>query len=598
MPIELGTFNIIIGMDWLVERDAVIICGNKVVHIPVKNKTLVVEGDIVTKKEPAERSLKDVSVIRDFPEVFPDDLPGLPPPRQIEFIIKLVPEAAPIARAPFRLAPSEMKELADQLQELSEKGFIWPSSSPWGAPVLFVKKKDGSFRMCIDYRELNKLTIKNRYPLPRIDDLFDQLQGSSVYSKIDLRSGYHQLRIREDIPITAFRTRYGHYELQVMSFKQGRTWRTFEDYLRKEKFKGVHVDPKKIEAIRNWAAPTSLNHKEEAFQLLKQKLCCAPIMALPEGSEDFVVYYDESLKGFGAVLMQQEKALEALSIWNEWIELLRDYDCEICYHPDKANVVAGALSRKERVKPLRVRALVMTVHTNLPEQTLNAQTKAMKKENAKAENLGRLIKPIFEIRSDRIRYFGKLVWHGVPISIISDRDNRFASGFWRSLQKALGTELNIRTAYHLQTDGQSKRTIQTPEDMSPVYWSEVGDRQLTGLEMIRETTEKIVQIKNRLLTARSRQKSYADRRLKPLKFNVGDMVMLKVSPWKGVIHFGKREKLSPRYVGPLKIIAKVGLVAYKLKLLEELRGIHNTFHVSNMKKYLADENLVIPLEEI
>ncbi|GJY20730.1 putative reverse transcriptase domain-containing protein [Tanacetum coccineum] len=173
----------------------------------------------VTEKEPKEKRLEDVPVIRDFPEVFPDDLPGLPPPRQVEFKIELVPGAAPVARAPYRLAPSEMKELANQLQELSEKGFIRPSSSPWGAPVLFVKKKDGSFRMCIDYRELNKLTVKNRYPLPRIDDLFDQLQGSSVYSKIDLRSGYHQLRIREeDIPITAFRTRYGHYEFQVMPF--------------------------------------------------------------------------------------------------------------------------------------------------------------------------------------------------------------------------------------------------------------------------------------------------------------------------------------------------------------------------------------------
>ncbi|GJQ92289.1 putative reverse transcriptase domain-containing protein [Tanacetum coccineum] len=161
----------------------------------------------------------DVPIVRDFPEVFPEDLPGLPPARPVEFQIDLIPGAAPVARAPYRLAPSEMKELSEQLQELSDKGFIRPSSSPWGAPVLFVKKKDGSFRMCIDYRELNKLTVKNRYPLPRIDDLFDQLQGSSIYSKIDLRSGYHQLRVREqDIPKTAFRTRYGHYEFQVMPF--------------------------------------------------------------------------------------------------------------------------------------------------------------------------------------------------------------------------------------------------------------------------------------------------------------------------------------------------------------------------------------------
>ncbi|GKG11251.1 hypothetical protein Tco_0342651, partial [Tanacetum coccineum] len=135
----------------------------------------------VTEKEPSKKQLQD-----DFPEVFPNDLPRLPPPRQVEFRIELVPEATPVARAPYRLTLSELKELSDQLNELLEKGFIRPSSSPWGALVLFVKKKDGSFRMCIDYRELNKLTIKNRYPLPRIDDLFDQLQGSNIYSKIDL----------------------------------------------------------------------------------------------------------------------------------------------------------------------------------------------------------------------------------------------------------------------------------------------------------------------------------------------------------------------------------------------------------------------------
>ncbi|GKC68256.1 hypothetical protein Tco_1100854, partial [Tanacetum coccineum] len=174
--------------------------------------------DVIIEKEPKEKRLNDVPIIHDFPEVFPDNLPGLPPPRQVEFRIELVPGAAPIARAPYRLAPTELKELSDQLKELSEKGFIRSSSSPWGAPVLLLKKKDGSFHMCIDY-QLNKLTVKNRYPLPRIEDLFDQLQGSSVYSKIDLRSGYHQLRIREeDIPITAFRTLYGHFEFQVMPF--------------------------------------------------------------------------------------------------------------------------------------------------------------------------------------------------------------------------------------------------------------------------------------------------------------------------------------------------------------------------------------------
>ncbi|GJS70330.1 putative reverse transcriptase domain-containing protein [Tanacetum coccineum] len=166
-----------------------------------------------------EKKLDDIHVVRDFPEVFPDDLLGLPLVREIEFRIDLIPGASPVVRSPYRLAPSEMLELSNQLKELQEKGFIRPSHSPWGAPVLFVKKKDGSMRMCIDYRELNKLTIKNRYPLPRIDDLFDQLQGACCFSKIDLRSGYHQLRVREeDIPKTAFRTRYGHFEFTVMPF--------------------------------------------------------------------------------------------------------------------------------------------------------------------------------------------------------------------------------------------------------------------------------------------------------------------------------------------------------------------------------------------
>ncbi|GJW82776.1 putative reverse transcriptase domain-containing protein [Tanacetum coccineum] len=219
MPVELGSFDVIIGMDWLRRCHAVILCDEKLVRIPNGNETLIFCGNESNNGRESRLTIISCSKAQEymekgyFLEVFPEDLSGLPPARPVEFQIDLIPGAAPVARAPYRLAPSEMKELSEQLQELSDKGFIRPSSSPWGAPVLFVKKKDGSFRMCIDYRELNKLTVKNRYPLPRIDDLFDQLQGSSIYSKIDLRSGYHQLRVREqDIPKTAFRTRYGHYE--------------------------------------------------------------------------------------------------------------------------------------------------------------------------------------------------------------------------------------------------------------------------------------------------------------------------------------------------------------------------------------------------
>nr|GEV99964.1 hypothetical protein [Tanacetum cinerariifolium] len=630
MPIELGAFYVIIGMDWLVEQDAVIVCGKKVVHVPYKNKTLVVERD----REPQEKRIEYVHVIRDFPEVLPGDLPGLPPPQQVEFRIDLVPGAAPVACAPYRLAPSEMKELAKQLQELSEKGFIRPSSSPWGAPVLFVKKKDGSFRrktfpsqplgpsmVTMSSEECRSDKEEHEEHLKTILELLKREQMYAKFSKCDF--------LLESVQFL------GH----VINSE------------------GVHVDPAKIAAIKNWATPTTPTEKnkklewemetEEAFLTLKHKLCCAPILAQPDGLDDFVVYCNASLKGFGAVLMQREKViayasrqrrtheenytthdleLGAVSLQyildqkelnmrqRRWIKLLSDYDCEMRYHPGKANVVADALSRKEK-ESIRVKALVMTVHSSLHDQIRNSQSEAMEKKNVKAENLGRLIKPIFEIHPDGTSYHDKcsdkmyqdlkqLYWwpnmkagiatyvskcltyakevvcrHRVPISIISDRDSKFTSRFWRSLQEDLGTRLDMSTAYHPKTDGQSERTIQTLEDMlrvvqlileaapfealygwkcrSPICWSEVEDIQLTGPELIRETNEKIVQIKNRLLTARSRQKSYADVRRRPLEFNVGDKVMLKVSSWKGMIRFRKYGKLSPRFIGPFKILERI-----------------------------------------
>nr|GFC62781.1 putative reverse transcriptase domain-containing protein [Tanacetum cinerariifolium] len=250
----MGSFDVIIGMDWLVKHHAVIVYDEKLVYVPFNNEILILHGDgsnnghesrlniisctktqkyllkgcpiflahVTTKgaeDKSKEKRLEDVPIVQDFPEVFPEDFSGIPPTRQVEFQIDLIPGTAPVARAPYRLAPSKMKELSDQLKELFDKGFIRPSSSPWGALILFVKKKDGSFQMCIDYQELNKLTVKNRHPLSRIDALFDQLPRSSVYSKIDMRSGYHQLRIQEeDISKIAFRTQYGHYEFQVMPF--------------------------------------------------------------------------------------------------------------------------------------------------------------------------------------------------------------------------------------------------------------------------------------------------------------------------------------------------------------------------------------------
>ncbi|GKA51353.1 putative reverse transcriptase domain-containing protein [Tanacetum coccineum] len=233
------------------------------------DKVLRVLGERPKEKErhlmsAKEQKQEEMVVVRDFPEVFPNDLSRLPPSREIEFRIELVPRAIPVVKSPYRFRPSEMEELSGQLKELQDKGFIRPCLSPWGSPVLFVKKNDGSFRMCIDYRELNKLAIKNRYPLPRIDDMFDQLQGSQYFSKIDLRFGYHQLRVHEyDIQKTAFRTRYGHFEFTIMPFGLTNAPATREEHeLWEVQFlghvingNGIHVDASKIEAVKNWEAP-------------------------------------------------------------------------------------------------------------------------------------------------------------------------------------------------------------------------------------------------------------------------------------------------------------------------------------------------------
>ncbi|GJU76534.1 reverse transcriptase domain-containing protein [Tanacetum coccineum] len=871
IPLGHGSFDVIVGMDWLSQHKAVIVCHDKVVEIPVENgKILRVHGEravgitkaLKSAKE-EEPKLNDISVVREFEDVFPEDLSGLPPQRQVEFRIDLVPRATPIAKSPYRLAPSEMQELSGQLQELQDK-------------------------------ELNKLTVKNRYPLPRIDDLFDQLQGSRFFSKIDLQSGYHQLRVHEDdIPKTTFRTRYGHFKFTVMPFGLTNAPAVFMDLMNRvckpylDKFVIVFIDdiliysktkedhevhlglvlellrkeklyakfskyPSKIEAVKNWRTPTtpseirsflglagyyrqfianfskiakpltSLTQKnqkyvwgveqEEAFQTLKNNLCDAPILTLPDGVEDFVVYCDASNQGLGCILMQRGKVIAyasrqlktheknytthdlelgavvfALKTWRHylygtksfiytdhkslqhifdqkelnmrqrrWIELFSDYECEIRYHPGKANVVADVLSRKERLKPRHVRAMAMTVQIGMRERIQMEKKEGkslyfmdriwvplirdvrtiimdeahktkysvhpgadkmyydlrdrywwpgMKRDIAtyvskcltcskvKAEHQrpsGLLQQPEipewkwdnitmdFITKLPRSKSRNDMIWvivdrltksahflairedysterlakiyvdeivarHGVPVSIISDRDGRFTSRCWQTMQKALGTRLDMSTTYHPQTDGQSEHTIQTLEDMlracvtdfggswdvhlplaefsynnsyhssikcapfealygrkcrSPVLWAEIGESSLIGPELIQETTDKVVLIKEKLKAARDRQKSYADNRRKPLEFEVGDRVMLKVSPWKGVIRFGKKGKLAPRYVGPFEILERIGLVAYRLRLPEELSGVHDTFHVSNLKKCLADASLHVPLDEI
>nr|GEX29300.1 hypothetical protein [Tanacetum cinerariifolium] len=492
-----------------------------------------------------------------------------------------------VARAPYRLAPSEMKELSDQLKELSEKGFIRPSSSPWGAPVLFVKKKDGSFEcastIVMPFGLTNApavfMDLMNRVYKPYLDEFV------IIYSKNKKEHEEHLKAILELLKKEELYAKFSKCEFWIPK-------------------KGVKFD---------WG-----EKQEAAFQLLNQKLCSAPILALPEGSEDFVVYYDASHKGLDHKSLQHILDQNELNMrQRHWLELLSDYDCEIRYHPGKENVVADALSRKERIKPIRVRALAMTIGLELPKQILNAQTEARKLENIKNEDVGGMLvensKDPEKLKTEKLepRTDGTLCLNGrswlpcygdlrivimhepsgllvqpkIPewkwdnitmdfvtklpkssqgydtIWVIVDRLTKSAifvpmreTGPMEKLARMYLKE-DMSTAYHPETDGQSERTIQTLEDMLRTCAIDFRKGWVNHLS-----------------------------------------VMLKVLSWKGVVRFGKREKLNPRYVRPFKILDKVRAVAYKLELPQELSRVHNTFHVSNLKKCHADEPLAVSLD--
>ncbi|GKC29975.1 putative reverse transcriptase domain-containing protein [Tanacetum coccineum] len=489
-----------------------------------------------------KKRLEDDLIVRDFPEVFPEDLSGLPPTRQVEFQIDLVPGTAPVAWAPYRLAPSEMKELSKQLKELSDKGFIRPNSSSWGALILFVKKEDGSFRMslCVMHGKEEKWFIS--------------------YASCHVKSSREELYYLNFwyFGVERFTLLWGNLR-DCESLHGNPTNQNYSIHTGSDK---MYHDMKKLYLVK---AEHQMGDKSG---LLVTNPRNTPQWKWDNITMDFVIKLPKSSQGYD-------------TIW----------------------VIVDRLTKSAIFIPMR--------------------------ETDPLEKLARM-------------YLKEVVTrHRIPASIICDRDPRFASNFWRSLQKALGTSLDMSTAYHPQTDGQSERTIQTLKDMlrscvidfgngwvkhlplvefsynnsyhasikaapfeaiygrkccSPICWAEVGEVQLTGPEIVQETTEKIIQVKQRMQAAHDRQKSYADLKRKPMEFEVGDKVMLKVSPWKGVVRFGKRGKLNPRFVGPFKVIKRVGDVAYKLELPKELSRVHYTFHVSNLKKCHANEALAVPLD--
>nr|GEU70563.1 hypothetical protein [Tanacetum cinerariifolium] len=525
---------------------------SNIVRIPLLNgEILEIQGERPEKDPKSlscikadEKRLEYIRSVRDFPKLFLDDLTGLPLVREIEFRIDLIPGALPVVKSPYHLVPFETLELSNQLKKLQEKGPIRPSHSPWGAPVLFVMKKDGALRMCIDYIELNKLTIKNRYHLPRIKDLFDQLQGACCFSKIDLRLRYHQLRVREeDILKTVFRTRYGHFEFTVMPFgltnapaleeeheahlktildllKEEKLYAKFlkcEFWLKEVQFLGHVIHSflrlagyyrRFIENFSKIAKPLTLltqkkkayvrgDKQEEAFRILKEKLYQGFGNGLMRRGK-VITYASRQLKiheknytthdlELGAVVFAlktwrhylyetksviytDHKSLRYLFDQKElnmrqrrWIELLSYYECKIKYHPGKENVVADALSRKERLKP----------------------------RQALAESL-RGLETHFKRRDDGGIYFFDRIWipsvGGIRILIMDEAHTS-------------------RYSVHLGADKMYY-------DLRYLYWWP-GDYR------------KIVQIKEMLKTTRSRQKSYADKRRKPLEFKVKDRVLLK-----------------------------------------------------------------------
>ncbi|KAA3473474.1 Retrotransposable element Tf2 [Gossypium australe] len=759
MLLPFDEFDVILGMDWLTLHDAVVNCKRKTIDLRCPNDEIVkiksndlnglsamisvLKAQSYVKKgyeayfayvidsKVFEKKIESVSIVCEYSNMPPEELLGLPPIREVEFGIDLFAGMTPILIAPYRMAPTELKELKSQLQELTGRGFARSSFSPWGAPVLFVKKKDGTIRMCIDYRQLNKVTIKNKYPLPRIDDLFDQLKGATVFLKIDLRLGYYQLRVKDsDIPETDFRTRYGHFDPSKISTILD--WKPPRNVFEVHSFLGLGGHYRRfVKGISMIATPlTRLLQNDvrfewsdkcpKSFDQLKTLLTEAPVLIQLESGKEFVIYIDASLNDYhpgkanGVADALSRKSLFALRALNARLDMSDDslvtaelkakllFLQQVCDAQKDDNEILAKraqcdLNSDSEFKAiddcLRFRDRIYVLrNSDMKRDISNYVSNCLICEQVKAEHqvpfglqqliliperkwdrvtmdfvsglpqtprkkdmiwvvVDRLTKSAhfisvkFDYSLDKLDelYISEIVrLHGVPLSIVSDRDPRFTSRFWKKLQEALGTKLHFNKAFHPQIDGQSERIIQILEDMlrccilefggtweqylpliefaynnsyqscikmapyealyerkcqTPLYWTELNENNIHGVDLIKDLEQKVKVIRDSLKAASNCQKSYVDLKRKDIEFEIGDKVFLKVSPWKKVLRFGRKGKLSLRFIGPYVIIECVGSVAYKLRLPSELEKIHNVFHVSMLRRYRSNPSHVVAPSE-
>ncbi|KAA0032717.1 hypothetical protein E6C27_scaffold853G00560 [Cucumis melo var. makuwa] len=654
-------FDVILRMDWLSANHASINYFRYLEHLGKRSRY----------REP-EVSLSSEPVVREYPNVFSNELPRLSPAREIDCAIELEPDIASISRASYKMTPAELKELKVQLQELLDKGFIRPSVSPWGAPMLFVKKKDGSMRLCIDYRELNKVTVKNRYPLPRIDDLYGHYEFVVMsFGLTNAPTIFMDLmnRVLETLRANKLYAKFSKCEFWLKKV-------TFFDHVVSSE--GVSVDPTKIEAVTSWPRPSTVSEIRSFLGF-----------AVPDGSGSFVIYSDASKKGLGYVLMQQGKVVAyasrqlksheqnypthdldlaavvfALKIWRHYLyetSFGREQGEDFSISSDDGLTFEGCLCVPED-SAVKTKLLIeadsypFTMH---PENTKKYQDlkyvywwRNMKREvadfvirylvcqqvKAPRQKPAGLLQPLSvpgwkweNVSMDFITGLPRTLKGYTVIWVIVDRltksahfvlgksnytaNARFTSKFWKGLQFALGTRLDFRKAFHPQTDGQTERLNQILEHMLRACVLEFSGSWDSHLHLMvfaynnsYQATIGMVPFEalygshtkdySSYIDSREQAESYADVRRKDLKFDVGDMVFLKVAPMKGVLRFEKKGKLSPRFVGPFEILKRIGPEAYRLALPPLFSAVHDTFHVSMLRRYVAIPTHVVDFEPV